>query len=191
MSSKYNRLLLSTCLPLIAVSIISITPAYAGFEWTPSDKKQSSVKAIANVVTKAAGTDLADDITWEEPKTFDVIEGFGNDMPLALALRQIVPAKYAFSFGDSVNLGARVSWKGGKPWNIVLGEALSPLNIEYSIIGNSLKLEAFNPYINSQSEEDNTSITPLMALEGKSVTKKNVTLSPLESKKKTQIHQRR
>lgn len=39
-----------------------------------------------------------EEITWKGG-AFDVIEGFGSDMPLALALRQVVPAQYAFSFG--------------------------------------------------------------------------------------------
>ncbi len=83
----------------------------------------------------------AETITWNEPETFDVIEGFGSDMPLALALRQIVPPKYAFSFGDGVNAGTKVSWDGGKPWNEVLSDALAPLKVDYTIKGNKVLLK--------------------------------------------------
>jgi len=53
--------------------------------------------------------------------------GFAKDVPLALALRQIVPADYAFSFGQNVNPGLRVSWNGGKAWNVVIADMLAPL----------------------------------------------------------------
>lgn len=53
--------------------------------------------------------------------------GFGSDIPLALALRQIVPAEYGFSFAAEVDQGARVSWSGGQPWDVVLNNALKPL----------------------------------------------------------------
>jgi hypothetical protein len=66
---------------------------------------------------------------------FDVIEGFGADMPLALALQQIVPQGYAYSFGQGVNPGALVTWDGGKPWNQVIASMLAPLNLEFAIEG--------------------------------------------------------
>ena len=59
-----------------------------------------------------------------------VIEGFGSDMPLALALQQIIPAGYAASFEPSINPGQAVSWNGGKPWNQVIDEMLAPLQLE-------------------------------------------------------------
>ena len=80
-----------------------------------------------------------EEITWKGG-AFDVIEGFGSDMPLALALRQVVPAQYAFSFGRGVNPGYLVSWEGGKPWNLVLDDMLRPLNIKALIQGNVVKV---------------------------------------------------
>ncbi len=69
----------------------------------------------------------------EEGAKHDIIEGFGKDMPIALALGQIVPPEYAYSFGDNVNPGARISWEGGKSWDEVLNDALAPLDMEASI----------------------------------------------------------
>tara|TARA_R110002124_G_scaffold129483_1_gene291022 strand:- start:332383 stop:333429 length:1047 start_codon:yes stop_codon:yes gene_type:complete len=71
-------------------------------------------------------------VTYEEtmPKQeYATAYGFGKDMPLALALRQIVPASYAFSFENDVNIGTRVSWQGGEPWNEVLKTALRQQNL--------------------------------------------------------------
>ncbi len=74
-----------------------------------------------------------EDISWEIPEDFYTIEGFGSDLPLALALRQIVPAHYAFSFGSGVNPGESVSWDGGKPWNEVLADTLDTIDVQYKI----------------------------------------------------------
>lgn len=61
--------------------------------------------------------------------------GFGADIPLALALGQIVPAEYAYSFASSVNPGLKISWNGGKPWNIVLNDALAPHGLRADVAG--------------------------------------------------------
>lgn len=57
------------------------------------------------------------------------VTGFGADIPLVLALRQIVPPHYAFGFSPGVDQGVRVTWNGGKPWNVVLDDALRPLGL--------------------------------------------------------------
>lgn len=51
--------------------------------------------------------------------------GFGRDLPLALALSQVVPPEYSYSFARNVNVGTTVSWQGGKPWNQVLADMLA------------------------------------------------------------------
>lgn len=66
--------------------------------------------------------------------------GFGNDIPLVLALRQIVPAEYGFSFADGVDQGARVSWNGGQPWDMVLNNALAPLGFGAVIAGRAVRI---------------------------------------------------
>lgn len=69
---------------------------------------------------------------------FEIVQGFGSDMPLALALSQIVPADYAYSFRGNVNPGQRVSWSGGKPWNVVLNDALKSLNLKAIVSGKTV-----------------------------------------------------
>jgi hypothetical protein len=75
-------------------------------------------------------------VTYEEtmPKqAYATAYGFAKDMPLALALRQIVPASYAFSFEADVNIGTRVSWQGGEPWNAVLKTALGQQSLSATV----------------------------------------------------------
>lgn len=71
--------------------------------------------------------------------------GFGSDIPLALALGQIVPAEFAYSFASNVNPGVKISWNGGKPWNEVLNEALEPLNLRAEIIGTAVIVRNATP----------------------------------------------
>lgn len=59
--------------------------------------------------------------------------GFGRDLPLALALSQVVPAEYSYSFARNVNVGTTVSWQGGKPWNQVLDEMLAQSGMKADI----------------------------------------------------------
>ncbi len=71
----------------------------------------------------------------EAPGTYEIVQGFGSDVPLALALRQIVPANFAFSFGENVNPGYRVSWTGGKPWNEVVQGMIQEFNYALRVRG--------------------------------------------------------
>ncbi|MFA7457059.1 MAG: hypothetical protein WCY57_06390, partial [Micavibrio sp.] len=70
--------------------------------------------------------------------------GFGRDLPLALALRQIVPAEYNYSFAQNIDLGANVSWEGGKPWNEVLQDMLSGTGFYADIRGNEVRIRNMN-----------------------------------------------
>lgn len=68
--------------------------------------------------------------------------GFGKELPLALALSQIVPPEYSYAFGQSVNTGEIVSWEGGKPWNIVLDDMIAPKGLRAVISGNQVLIQA-------------------------------------------------
>lgn len=73
---------------------------------------------------------------------FPETEGFGRDIPLALALQQIVPPGYSFAFGRAVNPGIRVSWEGGQPWNEVLQQVLAPHGLMPAIEGNVVRVQS-------------------------------------------------
>ncbi|MEM6810937.1 MAG: hypothetical protein AAF549_00545 [Pseudomonadota bacterium] len=61
--------------------------------------------------------------------------GFGKDLPLALAISQVVPSEFTHRFEGNVDPSARVSWDGGKPWNLVLADMLGPQNMTANIQG--------------------------------------------------------
>lgn len=75
----------------------------------------------------------------------DVISGFGSDLPLVIALQQVVPPGYQYSFSGNVNPGVSVSWEGGKPWQQVLSAMLAPQGLGYRISGNAVIIGYFAP----------------------------------------------
>jgi hypothetical protein len=57
------------------------------------------------------------------------VQGFANNVPLAVALRQVLPAGYGFSIDQDVDLGTLVSFQGGKPWRETLQVMLQPVDL--------------------------------------------------------------
>lgn len=58
-----------------------------------------------------------------------VVLGFARSVPLAVALRQILPGGYAFSIDQDVDMGTLVSFQGGKPWRDTLRDTLAPAGL--------------------------------------------------------------
>jgi hypothetical protein len=68
--------------------------------------------------------------------------GFGRDLPLALALSQVVPPDYSYNFASNVDTGAQVSWQGGRPWNQVLNDMLATSGLRANIQGKQVTIES-------------------------------------------------
>jgi hypothetical protein len=58
-----------------------------------------------------------------------VVQGFGAQIPLALALRQILPVGYNFTIDPSVSMDTLVSYQGGKSWRETLKDMLFPVGL--------------------------------------------------------------
>lgn len=120
------------------------------------DSKPNSQRLVINPyptgipakdVPIAAAPQLAAPAAKEEPQgNFEIVEGFGADMPLALALQQIIPQGYAYSFGQGVNPGALVTWDGGKPWNQVISDMLAPHDLSFAIEGSRVHIRQAGAY---------------------------------------------
>ncbi len=98
---------------------------YPGSPKTPKTTASPSV-APAPLLAQAAPP---------PPQGFSLVEGFGSDMPLALALRQVVPPEFAYSLDTGINAASPVSWDGGKPWNEVVSGMIAPLGLQSVIRG--------------------------------------------------------
>ena len=70
---------------------------------------------------------------------FSEVQGFGRDIPLALALRQVVPPDFSFSF-NGLAPGAPVSWQGGRGWDEILKDVLAEVDAQAALNGNTITL---------------------------------------------------
>ncbi|WP_081604785.1 TcpQ domain-containing protein [Micavibrio aeruginosavorus] len=68
------------------------------------------------------------------PSHHATAEGFGRDLPLVLAMRQIVPAGYGYVFDPSVDQGQRVDWDGGAAWPTVLENAVAAYGLSVRVM---------------------------------------------------------
>lgn len=140
--------------------------AFAGFDWTPPPAPQPAAieesmadgplvpaspsaavdsAELAPVVAVEAETPApshaVESTSVTAPSTYADAMGFGSEIPLAMALGQIVPPGFVYSFGENVNPGTLVSWNGGKPWDQVLLDALSSHELTATINGNSVLIK--------------------------------------------------
>ncbi len=58
-----------------------------------------------------------------------IAQGFGDQVPLRFAVRQIVPRGIRVTYGRGADPDAAVTWKGGQSWNWVLFNAVHPLGL--------------------------------------------------------------
>jgi glucose dehydrogenase len=69
-----------------------------------------------------------------------IARGFGIDVPLAFAVRQLAPAHLGIAFGPNVDQQIRVNWQGGKPWPIVLHELVTPLGLHFVTVAGTIHI---------------------------------------------------
>ena len=75
------------------------------------------------------------------PAPDPALAGFGDQIPLRFAVRQIVPARFQVAFGETVDSDTPVDWKGGKAWRPTLSDALRPLGLTASVVGAAVTIE--------------------------------------------------
>ena len=88
----------------------------------------------------ATGSAGSSELPYADRPHFLVARGFGHDVPLAFAARQIVPQHVRISFGSDVDPEARVNWEGGKPWDDVLRAAVKPLGLHLAVTHMAVKI---------------------------------------------------
>ncbi len=79
-----------------------------------------------------------------KPKS-DVIEGFGRDVPLTIATRQMVPSDYVVQYGQGVDPNTSVTWSGGRLWKDALMDSLVEKNMKATIVGDTVLIESTAP----------------------------------------------
>lgn len=139
---------------LLMSSLLLPSPAQAGFKWVappPAEEAPSPELATlpdAQVIMGQPTNEVTGDVSVimapntmavtapaapapvsmpaAAPASEDVVRGFATNVPLSVALRQILPHEVGFSVAQDVSLGTIVSWNGGQPWRAVLKDMLAP-----------------------------------------------------------------
>ncbi|WP_294537747.1 hypothetical protein [uncultured Rhodoblastus sp.] len=66
-------------------------------------------------------------------KTVGVAAGFGAQVPLAFAIRQMAPDGYEIVLEPPADPDTVVDWRGGKVWTRTLADAVQPLGLTVSV----------------------------------------------------------
>jgi hypothetical protein len=69
-----------------------------------------------------------------------IARGFGDDVPLDFAVRQIVPHDMHVEYAETVDRQLRVSWKGGKPWRVVLTGLVAPAGLHVTYAARTVRI---------------------------------------------------
>lgn len=67
------------------------------------------------------------------------VSGFGNDVPLSLAARQIVPREHSIYFATNIDKEMLVDWQGGKEWKQILQELASDNGLKVTVSDGAVK----------------------------------------------------
>jgi hypothetical protein len=70
-----------------------------------------------------------------------IADGFGKDVPLRVALLQILPPALTAQFSQGVDAEQAVDWSGGKPWQTVLHDVVQPLHLRSTVSGNTVRID--------------------------------------------------
>jgi hypothetical protein len=76
------------------------------------------------------------------PPAEPALSGFGDQVPLSFAVRQIVPPHFQVAYADAVQQDAPVDWKGGEPWRATLADAVRPLGLIVTVRGPKVTIAA-------------------------------------------------
>jgi len=76
------------------------------------------------------------------PPAIPIANGFGRQVPLSFAARQIVPAGVKTTFGPDVDQSELVDWTGGGPWVAVLRNAVQPLGLHVTLRSMAVSITA-------------------------------------------------
>ncbi len=71
-----------------------------------------------------------------------IVQGFGDQVPLSFACRQIVPSGTKVSYRHGADPQMLITWHGGDTWLHVLGDAIKPLGLHLVETGSRLEIRS-------------------------------------------------
>ena len=124
---------------LVLAPLIVCAPAQAEFlMMSTPDASAPDASASAAPHPKSKRRPLNAPVLPAEP----ALSGFGDQVPLSFAVRQIVPPHFQVAFADAVRQDAPVDWKGGEPWRATLADAVRPLGLIVTVSGPKVTIAA-------------------------------------------------
>ena len=121
-------------LPLLVLAPLVCAPAQAEFLLVPSpDPADAAAPAIRGHKPQIHVLRAPQD---------SPLQGFGHQIPLTFAVRQIVPAHFQVAYADAVHKDAPVDWKGGDSWRATLANAVRPLGLVITVNGPKVTIAA-------------------------------------------------
>ena len=114
-------------LPIVTLLAIASMPAVARAEFSLQATPSSPVLRPAGRPPLASHPEEPS----ERTRTA-VASGFGHEVPLRFAVRQLLPRNWRVRYGQGVDPDRLVSWEGGRPWDFVLRDAVKPLGLQAS-----------------------------------------------------------
>jgi hypothetical protein len=124
---------------LILIPCLAVAPAKAEFLMlSPPDASATQDSATPAPHPKLKRRLLKPHVSAPEP----TLSGFGDQVPLSFAVRQIVPANFQVAYADTVQKDAPVNWKGGEPWRATLANAVRPLGLVVTVRGPKVTIAA-------------------------------------------------
>jgi hypothetical protein len=121
---------------LVLESLIVCAPAQAEFLLVPSPDPVSTDAAALAIRPHKPQTHVL-----RGPQDHP-LQGFGHQIPLTFAVRQIVPTYFKVAFAEAVRKDAAVDWKGGHSWRETLAEAVRPLGLVIIVSGPKVTIAA-------------------------------------------------
>lgn len=130
----------ATAAPMADVQATELMPAPGALPTetaeTPVEVQEEAIASEVTVPVESAYP--VEEVAAPAAGSYAEALGFGSEIPLALALGQIVPPEFVSSFAQGVNPGVKLSWNGGKSWDVVLNEALAPHGLAAQIQGKTV-----------------------------------------------------
>lgn len=112
-------------LPIIALLATGCVPGVARAEFSLQATPSSPPPRLAS------GPPLASHPQEPSDRARTVVaSGFGHEVPLRFAVRQLLPRHWRVRYGQGVDADRLVSWEGGRPWDYVLRDAVKPLGLQ-------------------------------------------------------------
>ncbi len=166
--------------------LLTHSPVQAGFEWrgmSPSADMGNDMPApigvgpttlaapvapvtkIGQVTTTVAG-DAPMNMIPQNESNAGSYRGFGRDIPLSMAVKQIVPNTMTVEFDSAhnINMNSPVSWTGDGSWQSTLDKVLNKQGLTFDVRGNAVYVSRQMGYSSAPMPVKTLSSSPEMVV---------------------------